>query len=136
MSEAAPGAGLHDALTLLPNRAVLEEHLALALARARYSDRHVALLHVGIDDFQLVNDSLGREAGDAVLREAAQRLRRTLDDTHVVARPGGDEFCAMLADLGADVEQATESVAAQVLAALREPFRVDGRDSSSARRPA
>ena len=120
--EAAPT--LRDPLTRLPTRALLREHVRLALARARRQDRQVVLLHAGLDDFRLVNDSLGHDAGDVVLREAAQRLRETVSDVLVVARPGADEFCVLLADLGPDAERVAESVAGQIRAALREPFVV------------
>jgi diguanylate cyclase (GGDEF)-like protein len=88
----------------------------------------VAVLHLGLDDFRLVNDSLGREAGDRVLREAGQRLRRSIPEPHVVARPGGDEFCVLLADLPSDGEATAETIAGQILAALSEPFDVGGTD--------
>jgi len=115
---------MHDALTGLPTRALLREHARLALARARRQDREVAILHLGLDDFRLVNDSLGRDAGDRVLREAGQRLRRAIPEPHVVGRPGGDEFCVLLADMSADGEAMAETVAGQILAALNEPFAI------------
>jgi diguanylate cyclase (GGDEF)-like protein len=120
--------GLRDPLTGLPTRPLLAEHLALALARAERADRHVAVLHVGLDAFHLVNDSLGRAAGDAVLREAATRLREAVDATRTVARPHGDEFCVLVADLGSDADDAAQAVAGHVLDTLREPFAVDGRE--------
>ena len=115
---------MHDPVTRLPSRALLREHARLAVARAQRHDREVAVLHVGLDDFGLVNDSLGRDAGDAVLREAGARMRRSVAETHVVARSGGDEFCVLLADLGSDAEEVAETVAGQVLATLTEPFAV------------
>jgi diguanylate cyclase (GGDEF)-like protein len=120
--------GLRDPLTGLPGRGLLGEHLALALARAERADRHVAVLHVGLDAFHLVNDSLGRAAGDAVLREAAARLRHGVDDTRTVARPHGDEFCVLVDDLGADADEAAQALTGHVLATLREPFAVEGRE--------
>jgi diguanylate cyclase (GGDEF)-like protein len=117
---------LRDKLTDLPTRAVLREHLALAVARAEVEDREVALLHVGVDSFNLVNDSLGRDGGDAALREIALRLRDLAGPTRIVARPGADQFCVMLADARGDADRLTEIVAGQIGAALHDPIEVDG----------
>ena len=117
-----------DELTGLPNRDLLREHLALAVARAAEEEREVALLHVGLDRFQLVNSSLGREAGDAALREIARRLDDLTGPTHVVARPGSDEFCVMVPDLRRDAEGTAELVARSIAAQVQEPFSVDGVD--------
>ena len=82
----------HDKLTGLPNRAMFDELLDLALARARRADQGVAVILVDLDDFKLVNDSLGHDAGDALIAELAERMREATRDTDLVARPGGDEF--------------------------------------------
>ena len=120
--------GLWDELTGLPTRALLQEHLALALARARESEQEVALLHVGLDDFKLVNDSLGHQAGDEVLRRVAERLRDRVRDTNLVARARSDEFCVMLADLDRRAEELVEIVVSQIMAAVEEPLSMDGAD--------
>jgi diguanylate cyclase (GGDEF)-like protein len=114
-------------LTNLPNRLLLQEHTRMALNRARRNDRQVALLHIGLDDFRLVNDSLGRQAGDRVLRDVAQRMEGTVPDVLVLGRVAGDEFAALIADLGADSESVVESVAGHIRGALDEPFELDGR---------
>jgi diguanylate cyclase (GGDEF)-like protein len=88
-----------DELTDLPNRRMFSEQLALALARARRTDRAVALLLIDLDRFKDVNDSLGHAYGDQLLVEVACRLRAGARDTDVVARVGGDEFVVILADL-------------------------------------
>ena len=127
----------HDRLTGLPNRAMFEELLELALARARRHDLAVAVLFLDLDEFKLVNDSLGHEAGDELLRRVAERLREATRETDLVARQGGDEFLLLLADLETsartplpgDADGAmliAESVAARIQEALREPFRVAG----------
>jgi diguanylate cyclase (GGDEF)-like protein len=116
-----------DPLTRLATRPLLYEHARLATRRARRNDRKVALIHFGLDDFRLVNDSLGRLAGDNVLREAGRRLRTALPDVMVLGRSGGDEFCALMTDLDQDAEPVVEAVAAQIRAVLSEPFEVDGR---------
>jgi diguanylate cyclase (GGDEF)-like protein len=117
---------LRDDLTDLPSRPLMREHLALAVARARSDEREVVLMHVGLDGFRLINDGLGRSAGDVVLRQVALRLEDLTGPVNVVARPGGDQFCVMLADLRGGAEQMVEMVGAQVEAVLREPFEVDG----------
>jgi diguanylate cyclase (GGDEF)-like protein/PAS domain S-box-containing protein len=114
----------HDSLTKLPNRALLDEHLALGLARARRSGHAVALLYVDLDDFKAVNDSLGHAAGDELLRRIAVRLRGVVRSTDLLARQGGDEFLILLTDLQSDPRLAAEAVAKQVEQALLEPFSI------------
>ena len=89
----------HDNLTGLPNRTMFEELLELGMARARRHDLSVAVLCIDVDDFKLVNESLGYEAGDALLRAVAERLREATRETDLVARQGGDEFLLLLADI-------------------------------------
>ena len=89
----------HDKLTGLPNRAMFDELLELSIARARRNGLGVAVISVDLDDFKLVNDSLGHEVGDELILELAERLREATRDTDLVARPGGDEFLVLLADL-------------------------------------
>jgi diguanylate cyclase (GGDEF)-like protein/PAS domain S-box-containing protein len=114
----------HDPLTKLPNRALLDEHLALGLARARRGDLAVALLFVDLDDFKAVNDSLGHAAGDELLRRIAVRLRGVVRSTDLIARQGGDEFLILLTDLETDPRLSAEAVAKQVEQALLEPFMI------------
>jgi diguanylate cyclase (GGDEF)-like protein/PAS domain S-box-containing protein len=124
----------HDNLTGMPNRAMFDELLELSLARARRADRGVAVLALDIDNFKLVNDSLGHEAGDRLILQVALRLQDATRDTDLVARSGGDEFLMLLADLdqaspvndengGAITAQA---VANRVLQSFEAPFEVDG----------
>ena len=123
----------HDKLTGLPNRAMFDELLGLALARARRTDLGVAVVSVDLDDFKLVNDSLGHEAGDALIGQLAERLRYATRETDLVCRPGGDEFLLLLADIdrtppmpggqdGAAI--VAESIAVRAQQSLKEPFRV------------
>ena len=116
----------HDPLTGLGNQALLAEHLKLALARSRRTGAGVALLHLDIDNFKLVNDSLGHRAGDELLCRLAVRLQESIRATDMLARAGGDNFLLLLADLHDDVQRAAERVAAQVGACLAEPFEVAG----------
>jgi diguanylate cyclase (GGDEF)-like protein len=118
---------LWDPLTRLPARALVREHARMALRRADRYDREVALVHLGLDGFRFVNESLGRDAGDRILREAAQRMQDVAPPVLVLGRSGSDEFCALMTDLGTDSEQVVESVAGALRAALSEVFAVDER---------
>jgi diguanylate cyclase (GGDEF)-like protein/PAS domain S-box-containing protein len=116
-----------DALTGLPNRAQLESRLRAAVTRARRREQAVALLLVDLDNFKLVNDSLGHTAGDRLLRRIAGRLRGAEGAEGVLARVGGDEFLVLLGDLPRGVAEATARAAADELAhRLGEPFTVAG----------
>jgi diguanylate cyclase (GGDEF)-like protein/PAS domain S-box-containing protein len=123
----------HDRLTGLPNRTMFDELLGLSLARARRHGLGVVVVTVDLDDFKLVNDSLGHEAGDGLLVQFAQRLSDATRETDLVARPGGDEFLLLLSDLDRtpagpggheSVSVAAESVALRIQEALRTPFRI------------
>ena len=112
----------HDSLTGLPNRALLEDRLAIALARAQRSAQTLAVIFVDLDEFKLVNDTLGHSIGDELLRAAAERLRTLVRDGDTVARVGGDEFVLLLNDVEG-VDDAVE-VAERVSRSLKEPYRV------------
>lgn len=92
-------AALHDALTGLPNRLLLVDRLTQALAELRRGSGVVAVLYVDLDRFKSVNDSLGHDAGDAVLLEVARRLREGVRPADTIARLGGDEFAIVCGDL-------------------------------------
>jgi diguanylate cyclase (GGDEF)-like protein/PAS domain S-box-containing protein len=113
----------HDSLTGLPNRALVREHLEPALARARRTGRSVALLYLDLDDFKLVNDSFGHDAGDALLCQVAERLDARRRASDVLARQGGDEFLLLLTDLGDDAGAVAVAAAEGMLETLAEPFR-------------
>ncbi|MCW5699525.1 MAG: EAL domain-containing protein [Rhodospirillales bacterium] len=115
---------LHDALTGLPNRVYLSEQLDQALALAERNGQTAALLMLDLDRFKEVNDTLGHQAGDALLRDVARRLRASLRTTDAISRLGGDEFAAVL-PAGSGLERA-QRVAGRIYNALREPFTYDG----------
>jgi diguanylate cyclase (GGDEF)-like protein len=120
-----------DPLTGLPNRALLEEHLALALARARRAGTGVALLHIDVDAFRLVNDSLGHVTGNQVLAAVATRISETTRTTDLLARPGGDEYLLLVADIPADqVQIVAEQAAQRIVDALDEPFVIEDAEFS------
>ena len=122
----------HDELTGLPSRAMFDELLELSIARARRHDGAVAALCVDLDDFRLVNDSLGHGAGDMLLRMVADRLREATRETDLVARRGGDQFLLLLADLdpaeeGVDAAAVrAASVAQRIHESLVAPFVLSG----------
>ncbi|MEJ5209851.1 MAG: EAL domain-containing protein [Burkholderiales bacterium] len=117
----------HDALTDLPNRALLRDRLTQALASARRTHRTGALLFVDLDQFKRINDVYGHELGDALLREVAQRLVLHVRQGDTVARLGGDEFVILLPDLAANLTDAAAlalSVAEKVRVALEQPVNI------------
>ncbi|HZO37280.1 MAG TPA: EAL domain-containing protein [Solirubrobacteraceae bacterium] len=116
----------HDSLTGLPNRTMLQEHLELALARARRNGSTVSLLYLDLDDFKLVNDGLGHSAGDELLCQVAARIRRHVREPDMLARQGGDEFLVLLADLEDDGEHRALTAAEHIVDAVREPYRIGG----------
>jgi diguanylate cyclase (GGDEF)-like protein len=111
----------HDGLTGLANRALFLDRLDHALAVHRRAGRPVALIFLDLDDFKLVNDSLGHAAGDGLLVQVADRLRHALRTADTVARLGGDEF-AVLLDPADDVQSAIS----RALDALRAPVVLGG----------
>ncbi len=115
---------LHDALTGIANRALLHDHIELALDQAGRHGELVALLLLDLNRFKEVNDTLGHHHGDLVLREVAARLTQTTRAGDTVARLGGDEFAVLIPRV-ADVAAVTE-MADRVLAALQRPAQLDG----------
>ena len=115
---------LYDDLTALANRTLLFDLLRAELARADRHSEELGVLYLDLDDFKLVNDRFGHQAGDRVLKSAADRIRRGLRAADVPARVGGDEFVALLPNVGGlDVARA---VAERVANSLAEPHTVDG----------
>ena len=112
----------HDGLTGLPNRTWFGELVTLALHAARRYGRTLAVLFIDLDRFKLVNDTLGHEAGDELLKEVARRLKTCLRASDVVARLGGDEFVVLLPELPAPDHASI--VARKILAAVLEPIVV------------
>ena len=116
----------HDGLTGLPNREMFNEMLHHAIEVASRHGRQFALLFIDLDRFKVINDSLGHDAGDALLVEVAKRLRIVLRASDVVARLGGDEFVVLLEECGeiADVER----IATSLLAELSRPVLLNGHE--------
>ena len=114
-----------DTLTGLPNRYQFNEVLPLALARSARSGLAVALMFIDIDHFKRINDSHGHAAGDAVLKEFALRLQRSVRAADLAARLGGDEFVVVLEGLHSDAEP--QFVVRKIMAEMKRPFELDGR---------
>lgn len=114
----------HDTLTGLPNRKLFLDRLKHCLAHARRQKNNVALLFIDLDNFKNVNDTLGHDVGDAVLRLAGARLSEVVRDGDTVARVGGDEFTAILDDC--DYETANH-VAQRIIDDLSASFEIDKR---------
>ena len=116
----------YDALTQLPNRELFLDRLAVALAHALRKKRTGGLLFVDLDNFKVINDSLGHSPGDAVLRIVARRLRESVRVTDTIARFGGDEFTVLLPE-AQDTED-VKRIADKIRDAIRKPILIDGRD--------
>lgn len=115
----------HDPLTGLPNRILFADRLKQALARAKRYGRGVGVLFVDLDQFKSINDSVGHEAGDALLKIVADRLVRCVRSTDTIARLGGDEFAMVLPDLARGEDAGL--VAQKVLEVVGRPATVDDR---------
>jgi diguanylate cyclase (GGDEF)-like protein len=118
---------LHDQLTGLANRALLEDRLSQALTRYRRSGEQVALLMLDLDRFKQVNDTLGHNAGDKLVQEVGDRLRSLVRETDTVARIGGDEFAIVqVSPKGeADVRRLCE----RIISVIRKPFIIGEREA-------
>ena len=115
----------HDALTGLANRVLFLKSVEDALARMSRHGETFSIFILDLDQFKIVNDTLGHPVGDALLKEAAERLRRCTRETDLVARLGGDEF-AILQRTNEDQGEAALAFADRLLAAMREPYDLNG----------
>ncbi|MGC2164760.1 MAG: diguanylate cyclase [Gallionella sp.] len=117
---------LHDELTGLPNRRLLMDRLTLAIAHAHRGVYTMAVMYLDVDEFKQVNDSLGHDAGDALLRMISSRLVRAVRDEDTVARLGGDEFVIVMSEIKATDDVA--KLAAKLLLATAKPYYIQGGD--------
>jgi diguanylate cyclase (GGDEF)-like protein/PAS domain S-box-containing protein len=126
----------HDRLTGLPNRVMFEEFVDIAMARAQRQALGVAALYLDLDNFKDINDTLGHDVGDQVLKEVAHRLRGAVRESDVVSRLGGDEFLILLADLERSVGpdgvpqdiSSAQTVADRIHEAMHQPFHTSEGD--------
>jgi diguanylate cyclase (GGDEF)-like protein/PAS domain S-box-containing protein len=114
----------HDNLTGLPNRGLLQDRLARAIARADRSGKKVAVLFIDLDNFKNINDTLGHDVGDELLRQVSRRLTECVRLEDTIARQGGDEFIVLLDQL--DDGRNASIVAQKILNSLRHPITLGG----------
>jgi len=115
-----------DALTGLPNRLLLHERLAQAIAQAKRSGRRVGVLFIDLDRFKNVNDTLGHRIGDELLKGVTRELSTALRETDLLARLGGDEFMVIVEDF--DDPSVLGRIAQKLLDAIAQPFRIEDHD--------
>jgi diguanylate cyclase (GGDEF)-like protein len=115
---------LHDALTQLPNRVLLEDHLHQAIARAQRNNGKIALGFIDLDHFKQINDTLGHKAGDTVLLTLSRRLAATLREVDTLSRWGGDEFVVLLTDSNSDDD--FRRIAERLREVARQSIDIDG----------
>lgn len=123
-----------DPLTQLPNRRLLAQHLQEAVQHCHQGHHHGALLFIDLDNFKILNDTLGHDQGDLLLMQAARRISGCVHESDTVARLGGDEFVVMLRRLSHHPHEATqqaEIVADKILATLNHPYLLDGQEHHS-----
>ena len=119
-------AGLHDPLTRLPGRALLQELLQKQIAQARRSGELAGVILCDIDDLRAINESFGHRVGDRLLQEVARRLSTDIREADSVARTGEDEFTLIVGR--AETADDIRLVADRIMAGVRAPFEVDGRE--------
>ena len=116
----------HDALTGLPNRRLMQDRLLQAIMAARRKQRHVAVLFLDLDRFKVVNDSLGHDTGDFILKDIARRLVSCVREVDTVSREGGDEFVVILPDL--ERPESARTVADKILKEVARPVEIAGHE--------
>ncbi|MHB1145775.1 MAG: response regulator [Thiobacillus sp.] len=125
-SRALESLALHDALTGLPNRRLLFDRLALAIAHARRNKSTMAVMVLDLDGFKQINDTLGHDAGDTLLRMVADRLVAAVRQEDTVARLGGDEFVIALWE--SNHADGVAKLVSKVIQAVSQPYRIQDRD--------
>lgn len=118
----------HDSLTGLPNRLLFNDRLGQAISLAKRDSARFALLYLDLDRFKPVNDTLGHNAGDELLRDASNRIRQLVRESDTVARVGGDEFAVILRDINS--RESVSAVADKIVTAIAEPFYLERQKQS------
>ena len=116
----------HDALTGLPNRVLLQDRLGQAIARGRWRERNIAVMFMDIDRFKVINDTLGHDVGDELLKQMSERLLSCIREGDTVARLGGDEFAIVLNDIASQDD--VPPIADKILTALTEPVLINDQE--------
>ena len=119
----------YDSLTRLPNRPNFIEHLGEAISRGRRNHDRTALLFIDLDRSKTINDTLGHDYGDELIRQVAQRIREEIRETDLVARLGGDEFTVLLPEMKDELHASL--IAKAIIARLAEPFMLHGHEVHS-----
>ncbi len=113
-----------DELSGLPNRLLFRQLLEQALRDANRGKKLVSVLFIDLDRFKLINDTLGHDVGDDVLREVTERVRQCLRESDIISRFGGDEFATLMRDI--DNPEAARAAASRILTAVAEPYSLNG----------
>jgi len=116
----------HDSLTSLPNRALFNDRLHMALLQAKRHNNKLALMFLDLDRFKKINDNFGHQAGDEILQSVAKKLKRCVRETDTLARIGGDEFLLMMQDIPSAED--ADRVCQKILDRLNQPMRYRGKE--------
>jgi diguanylate cyclase (GGDEF)-like protein len=116
----------YDSLTHLPNRLNFIEHLSEAISRGRRDPGQIALLFIDLDRFKTINDTLGHDYGDELIKQVASRIRKAIRETDVVSRLGGDEFTVLLSNMTDEIHASI--IAKSILDQLSRPFQLFGHE--------
>ena len=122
--EQAKDIAYHDILTGLPNRYYLTSSLNRIIEQCKCKDRFLGVFFMDLDDFKLINDTMGHDMGDALLKMVARRLKNSMRENDLVARIGGDEFIILIENLGEYQEM--DTIANQILDCFKQPYNLDG----------
>jgi diguanylate cyclase len=117
----------YDDLTDLPNRKTLERHLKKTLARSKRHNHHLGIMFIDLDGFKKVNDTLGHDAGDSLLKEVAYRLTDNVREEDLIARLGGDEFIIVIEETN---KQEIERIAERLLEAVSNPYAINEEEAN------
>lgn len=116
----------YDSLTALPNRLLLKDRIALEISHSKYTKQSLAIMYIDLDRFKLINDTLGHDIGDKLLKEVAVRLKNCVNQTDTVARIGGDEFVILLPKI--TCEENIGNISNKILETIREPILIDSHE--------
>lgn len=122
--EQAKDIAYHDILTGLPNRYYLTTSLNRIIDQCKCKDRFLGVFFMDLDDFKLINDTMGHDIGDELLKMVARRLKNSMRENDLVARIGGDEFIILIESLGKYQEM--DTIANQILDCFKQPYHLDG----------
>lgn len=116
----------YDSLTGLPNRLLLKDRIDLEISHSKYTKQSFAIMYLDLDRFKIINDTLGHDIGDKLLKDIAARLKKCVNETDTVARIGGDEFVILLPDI--IHEKNIGNIANEILETVRDPILIDSHE--------